>query len=43
MKAKDAIEVLTDDLSLVQVVAALEGIVRQRIENKRQSSTVNGQ
>jgi cytidylate kinase len=43
MKAKDAIEVLTDDLSLVQVVAALEGIVRQRIENKRQSSTENGQ
>ena len=30
----DAIELLTDDLSLEEVVVELESIVRQRIENK---------
>jgi CMP/dCMP kinase len=34
MKAQDAIELLTDDLSLEEVVVELESIVRQRIENK---------
>ncbi|MDA7903638.1 (d)CMP kinase [Mariniblastus sp.] len=34
MKAQDAIELLTDDLSLEEVVAELESIVRQRIEDK---------
>ncbi len=34
MKAQDAIELLTDDLSLEEVVAELESIVRQRIEDE---------
>ena len=33
MKAEDAIELLTDDLTLGEVVSELERIVRQRIEH----------
>ncbi len=33
MKAEDAIELLTDDLTLVEVVSELESIVRQRMEH----------
>ncbi len=40
MKAEDAIELLTDDLSLGEVVGELERIVRERIE-RTSSSTAN--
>ncbi|MDB4333792.1 (d)CMP kinase, partial [bacterium] len=38
MRAEDAIELLTDDLSLGEVVGELERIVRGRIENRTESS-----